>query len=164
VTIKMVVAPSGSGKSYLARKGVFVDGDHEPRVREAYSQLNKAFSPRWWDRADYVQRVKPIKDALLNSAFEAAFRDHKGSIPIATAEIGVAKTLIESGQLGRDEVVAWIPSAEEITERQALRLHNLQPKNSLDKNRHWIAHFKRNAEDLNIKIVESDVWPAVDRG
>jgi hypothetical protein len=158
VKYRVVLAPSGAGKSHAAARGLVVDGDHLPAVRVVYRDLVRAFGEKWWDRPDYKDRVQPLKQSLMHSAFEAELRA-KPSKAVATAETTTILGLLKAKTLAPGEILAWAPSAQTITERQAARASKTQPLNNLAKNEAWRAGFMKQVADARITVIESDYLP-----
>jgi hypothetical protein len=74
---------------------------------------------------------------------------------LLTAEGDVVKSLLKRGALHSPEVVFWIPSAQELTDRQALRKHDLQPKLDLAGNHKLVERYTRLASECGCRIVSN---------
>jgi len=99
---RIIVAPSGAGKSYAAKRGKATDADLLPNVSLLYRALDAAFGARWWDRPDYDPAIRNLKRFAMRAALTTDLRRTTTTQPIATAEIEVIASLVEDGVLDRE--------------------------------------------------------------
>jgi hypothetical protein len=153
--LKVVVAPSGAGKTHLcASHANLVDADHLPAVKAIYTWLATTFGERWWDRPDYSSHIRHIKAAKMVVALEGWFEELNPEV-LLTAEGRAVCNLISRGSLHPSEVLFWIPTAEELHKYQELRKHDLQPKWSVEKNVGVVKYYKDMAAEKGVRTISS---------
>lgn len=118
---RILLAPSGAGKTHLSLLGAVIDGERLPAVHAAYRHLDSKFGSSWWCDPEYKTRIKPIKDETLVTAYAFEIPRQAPGIPIALADIDVVKHFLNSGELKPHNVRIWIPAAPILTLRQSLR-------------------------------------------
>lgn len=160
--IRMIVAPSGAGKSFHAKLGLLTDGDHLPLVADAYKSLDTLHGKRWWMLSEYDKDIKPHKERWLLAAFKQSFPNRWGTEipPVATAEMGVAVELVRQGLLLPDEILVWIPTPETLTARQAVRNSDSQPLQGVEKNKEWANFFEGIARGRGFQLHKGDDLPS----
>lgn len=163
-TTHFVLAPSGSGKSWLARTfpSDFVDADHIPVVRRVYMRLDSQFGPCWFDRPDYKLVIRDLKAKAMIKAFKSLLGAPSltGKF-ILTAEttpiLDIRKTHTQGHQLG---VVIWVPPARRLTENQAARAAGAkvitQPTYDLERNYAAVQHFESLASKHGLPIIRCE--------
>lgn len=144
--IRVVLAPSGAGKTYAARAGYVVDGDTLPAVAAAYKRLRHRFGDKWWEN----DKSGPVKVRLLGEAYATELgRTGSRAKPIGTAEDKAILPLIGEGVLDPSEVVWFAPTPEQLTANQRDRANRQralygevrQPEQSLERNSAYLRDF-----------------------
>lgn len=168
----LVIALSGAGKSHLVKhlppRGersedsdapFILDADHEPTTKSVYHDLTTRFGHRWWERDDYPEHIRPVKDAALTEVL--VWMAHGHNIYLS-GEAFLVLRLVEQGRLNKRWVTLWAPDPLLIFARQMKREQagNLkQPRWTLDKIRELSVQLIAHASKIGVPITTHPTDP-----
>lgn len=156
---KVIVAPSGAGKTFASNQGFVQDADKLESIRAVYKYLDAKFGMKWWARGDYKSVVRPEKVARMYDAFDLELHLHRQGKPVATAELETVSALKEEELLHDANVVVLLPTPEQLTSNQRAKIaegNTSQPHFSHEKNERMITDYARRAKHAGLRI---EPWP-----
>jgi hypothetical protein len=164
--IRMLVAPTGSGKSWLAKKypNQYVDTDYE---HSAYNDTEAKFGARWW-----LSSKQPEAQAFATAKISSWLVEHAPSyhrvLLLADLQAAVeARDALNERIVtpARAVVVLWLPTASTLTQRQEHRVRvtgdDTYPTFSYDQNCDLAASYLAIAQDSDVCIVTGSQPPCI---
>jgi len=157
-----LVAPSGSGKTELARESIVLDADRLPSMRAAYQALLEEFGLEWFKRKEVDSRLAEALHAAMTATFRSSalgfVRPEAMDVdkPIATVELSAVALLVQQDRVPAGRVSVWVPTPETLTSQQMLRRTQLpwaQPIFSVEHNRVICKWFRDVAEKLKLHTI-----------